>query len=68
VQANTMFNNAEYKVIKGAFIHAYLVSIIVYYTQVLKQQMKFMQAHGIYLTKDQHLLGMVNWLLKNPEA
>jgi hypothetical protein len=24
--------------------------------------------HDIYLTKEQHLLGMVNWLVKDPEA
>jgi hypothetical protein len=40
VEANTVLNNATWKVIKGTFKHTYLVSIIVYYKQVLKQQMK----------------------------
>jgi hypothetical protein len=61
-------NNATWKVIKDAFKHVCLISIVTYYTQVLKQQMKPTQAHGIYLTKDQHFLGMFNWLVKNPEA
>jgi hypothetical protein len=30
--------------------------------------MKPMQAHGIYLTKGQHLLQMIDWLVKDPEA
>jgi hypothetical protein len=24
--------------------------------------------HGIYLTKEQHLQGLVDWLVKDPEA
>jgi hypothetical protein len=55
-------------VIKVAFKHARCISIAIYYTQVLKQQMKPTQAQGIYLTKDQHLQGMVDWLVKDPEA
>jgi hypothetical protein len=35
---------------------------------VLKQQMKLTQVNGIYLTKDQHLQGTVDWLVKDPEA
>jgi hypothetical protein len=35
---------------------------------VLKQEMKLTQVHGIYLTKDQHLLGMVDWLVKDVEV
>jgi hypothetical protein len=68
VETNTMFNNAAWKVIKDAFKHARLISIVVYYTQVLKQQMKPTQAYDIYLTKDRHLLGMVDWLVKDLEA
>jgi hypothetical protein len=37
-------------------------------TQVLKQQMKPMLVKGIYLTKDQHLQGTINWLVEDPEA
>jgi hypothetical protein len=55
-------------VIKGAFKHACCISIATYYTQGLKQQMKPTQSKEIYLTKDQHLQGTVNWLVKNPEA
>jgi hypothetical protein len=39
-----------------------------YYTQVFKEKMKPMQVQNIYLTKDQHLLGMVDWLVKDPYA
>jgi hypothetical protein len=52
-------------VINDAFKHACLVSIAVYNTEVL---MKLMQTHGIYLTKDQDLLGTINWLVKDLEA
>jgi hypothetical protein len=30
--------------------------------------MKPTLAHGIYLTKEQHLQGPVDWLVKDPEA
>jgi hypothetical protein len=40
IEANTMLNNSTWKEIKDAFKQARLVSIVVYYTQVLKQQMK----------------------------
>jgi hypothetical protein len=30
--------------------------------------MKPTQTHGIYLTKDQHLLHTVDWLVKEPDA
>jgi hypothetical protein len=63
-----MFNNAAWKVIKDTFKHTHCISIVIYYTQVLKQQMKLTQAQGIYLTKDQHLQRMVDWLVKYPEA
>jgi hypothetical protein len=39
-EANSVFNNATWKVIKDAFKHTHCISIIIYYTQVLKQQMK----------------------------
>jgi hypothetical protein len=32
------------------------------------QEMKPTLAHGIYLTKEQHLQGPVAWLAKDPEA
>jgi hypothetical protein len=36
---------------------------------VLKREMKTIQVHGIYLTKEQQLQGEgVNWLMKDPEA
>jgi hypothetical protein len=66
--ANIVFNNAARKVIKDAVKHARLVSISVFYTQILKQEMKPTLAHGIYLTKEQHLQGPVDWLVKDPEA
>jgi hypothetical protein len=66
--ANIIFNKAVRKMIKDAIKHARLVSISVFYTQVLKQEMKPMLAHGIYLTKEQHLHGPVDWLVKDPEA
>jgi hypothetical protein len=56
------------KVIKDAVKHACLVSISIFYTHVLKQEMKPMLAHGIYLTKEQHIQGPVDWLVKDPEA
>jgi hypothetical protein len=34
----------------------------------LKQEMKPTPAHGIYLTKELHLQGLVDWLAKDPEA
>jgi hypothetical protein len=66
--ANIVFNKAARKVIKDAVKHARLVSISVFYTQILKQEMKPTLAHGIYLTKEQHLQGPVDWLVKDPEA
>jgi hypothetical protein len=55
--ANIVFNKAALKVIKDAIKHTRLVSISVFYTLVLKQVMKPTLAHGIYLTKEQHLQG-----------
>jgi hypothetical protein len=66
--ANIVFNKAVHKVIKDAVKHARLVSIFVFYTQVLKQEMKPTLEHVIYLTKEQHLQGLVDWLVKDPEA
>jgi hypothetical protein len=66
--ANIVFNKATRKVIKDAVKHAHLVSISMFYTQVLKQEMKPTLAHGIYLTKEQHHQGSVDWLVKDPEA
>jgi hypothetical protein len=66
--ANIVINKAACKVIKDAIKHTRLVSISVFYTQVLKQEMKPTLAHGIYLTKEQHLQGPVDWLVKDPEA
>jgi hypothetical protein len=60
--ANIVFNKVACKVIKDAVKHACLVSIFVFYTQVLKQKMKPTLAHGIYLTKEQHLQGeSIGW-------
>jgi hypothetical protein len=39
-----------------------------YYSQVLKRQIKPYQAHDIYLTKEQQLQGKVDWLVKDPRA
>jgi hypothetical protein len=36
--------------------------------QVLKREMKPTQVHGIYLAKDQHLQGSIDWLVKDPEV
>jgi hypothetical protein len=36
--------------------------------QLLKQEMKPTQVHGIYLTKEQHLQAHVDWLVKDLEA
>jgi hypothetical protein len=66
VKAGFVFNNTAWKVIKDAFKHARMISIAIYYTQVLKHHMKPTQAHMIYLTKDQHLLRMIDWLVKDP--
>jgi hypothetical protein len=66
--ANIVFNKVVHKVIKDVVKHARLVSISMFYTQVLKQEMKPTLVHGIYLTKEQHLQGPVDWLVKNPEA
>jgi hypothetical protein len=68
VEASSVLNNATQKVVKNTFKHACMVFIVVYNPQVLKQQMKLTQAHGIYLTKEQHLLGMVNSLVKDSEV
>jgi hypothetical protein len=35
---------------------------------VFKHEMKTTQVKGIYLTKDQHLQGSIDWLVKDPEA
>jgi hypothetical protein len=56
------------KVIKNAFKHTCCIFVATYYTQMLKQQMKSTQEKGIYVTKDQHLQGTVDWLVKDPEA
>jgi hypothetical protein len=66
--ANIVFNNSARKVIKDAIKHAHLVSIFVFYTQVLKQEMKPTLAHGIYLTKEHHLQGPVDCQVKDLEA
>jgi hypothetical protein len=66
--ANYVFNRGARKVIKDAMNHARRVSISIYYTQVLKRQMKPKLAHGIFLTKQEHLQGPVDWLVKDPEA
>jgi hypothetical protein len=66
--ANIVFNKATCKVIKDAIKHARLVSISVFYTLVLKQEMKPTLAHGIYLIKEQHLQEPVDWLVKDLEA
>jgi hypothetical protein len=34
----------------------------------MRQEMKTTQVHGIYLTKDQHLQGTVDWLVKDLKA
>jgi hypothetical protein len=65
---NIVFNKAARKVIKDAIKHTRLVSISVFYTQVLKQEMKPTLVHGIYLTKEQHLQGPVDWLVTDLEA
>jgi hypothetical protein len=35
---------------------------------MLKQEIKPTQIYRIYLTKEQHLQGHVDWLVKDPEA
>jgi hypothetical protein len=35
---------------------------------VLKLEIKPTQVHWIYLTKEQHLQRMVDWLVKDPKA
>jgi hypothetical protein len=35
---------------------------------MLKQEMKPTQVYNIYLMKEQHLKGSINWLVKDPEA
>jgi hypothetical protein len=67
-ETSSVFNNATYKVIMDTFKHFQLISIAIYYTQVLKHPMKPTQEHGIYLTKDEHLLGMIDWLVEDLEA
>jgi hypothetical protein len=66
--AYSVFNNDAWKVIKDAFKHARCISVVTYYMQVLKQEMKPTQVKGIYLTKDHHLQGLVDWLVKDLEA
>jgi hypothetical protein len=61
--ASIVFNEAARKVIKDAVKHALLVPISVFYTKVMKQEMKPTLAPGIYLTKEQHLQGPVDWLV-----
>jgi hypothetical protein len=51
-EANSVFNNAPRKVIKGIFKYVCCIFFAAYYMQVLKQQMKPMQVKGIYLTKN----------------
>jgi hypothetical protein len=63
-----MFNNAAWKMIKNAFKQSDCIYVAIYYTQVLKQHMKHTQVKGIYLTKDQLLQRIVNWLVKDQEV
>jgi hypothetical protein len=67
-EASSMFNKDTWKVIKDAFKDVCWISIAIYYTHVLKQQMKPTQMKEIYLTKDQHLQGIVDCLVKDLEA
>jgi hypothetical protein len=39
-EATSVFNNAGQKVIKDTFKRTLCISIVIYYTQVLKEQMK----------------------------
>jgi hypothetical protein len=66
--AYSVFNNDAWKMIKDTFKHARCISVVTYYMQVLKQEMKPTQVKGIYLTKDHHLQGLVDWLVKDLEA
>jgi hypothetical protein len=65
---NIVFNKAVRKVVKDVIKHIHVVSTTLYYSQMLKQLIKPCQALDIYLTKEQQLLGMVDWLIKDLEA
>jgi hypothetical protein len=67
-EASFVFNNAAWKVIKDTFKHTHYISIAIYVTQVLKQQMKPTHAKGFYLTKDKNRQGTIEWLVKDSGA
>jgi hypothetical protein len=56
------------KVLNGTFKYAHCISVVTFYTQMLKQQMKPMQVKEIYLTKNRHIQWTVDWLVKDLEA
>jgi hypothetical protein len=66
-KANSVFNNVAWKMIKDVFKHSRCIYVATYYMQELKQRMKPTQVKQIYLTKDQHISGTIDWLVKNPE-
>jgi hypothetical protein len=65
---NIIFNKVACKVIKDVIKHTGMVSTTFYYSQVLKLPIKHSQADDIYLTKEQQLLGKVDWLIKDLDA
>jgi hypothetical protein len=66
--ASVVFNNSARKVIKDAIKHARYQSITYYYRHELRQPMNTKIAKDFHLTKEQYLLGKVDWLVKDAEA
>jgi hypothetical protein len=66
--ASVVFNNSAQKLIKDAIKHSRYQSITYYYRRKLRQPMNTKIAKDFHLTKEQYLLGKVNWLVKDVEA
>jgi hypothetical protein len=63
-----VFNNSARKVIKDAIKNARYHSITYYYMRELGQPINTKIAKDFYLTKEQYLLGKVDWLVKDVKA
>jgi hypothetical protein len=63
-----VFNNSAQKVIKDAIKRARYQSFTYYYMHELRQPMNTKIAKDFHLTKEQYLLGKVDWLVKDIEA
>jgi hypothetical protein len=66
--STTLYYSQVLKHLLYLMANHYLITTFVVLLIVLKQLIKPSQAHDIYLTKEQHLQGKVDWLIKDLEA